>query len=235
MLLFADDAEHQLFLHLLWSTVRDFEWTCLSYCLMPNHIHLLVRLEGPTLSRGMQRLETAWARRYNDRRGTYGHVFQGRFASQPVTTDSHLRRALRYIALNPVRAGLVPRPADFKWSAHRAIVGLDSPRFVAVGEALRPFGGGGIESIATYQAFVADQAGAEAYALEFEYDGAGPPPTPESLSALARDADADTVILTGHGQLGHSFAAIARTLGWSRWTVARRFARLQSQRAPHGD
>ena len=84
MVLFGDAAEHQLFLQMLWTVLRDCGWTCLSYCLMPNHVHLLLRLPRPTLSLGMQRLETGWARRYNDRRGRYGHVFQGRFASRLV-------------------------------------------------------------------------------------------------------------------------------------------------------
>jgi len=182
----------------------------------------------------MQRLETSWARRYNDRRGRYGHVFQGRFASCVVSTDLHLREALRYIALNPVRAGICHRPADFPWSAHRALVGFDPPRFLSVDAALEPFGRGG-DAMKTYEAFVADRTAAEHFALAVEGESADPSPAQFALRELARHADPETVIVTGHEELGLPFAAIARVLGCSRWTVARRFAKLRPDRAPLGD
>ncbi len=231
-MLFADESEHQLFLQILWQTIREFHWACLSYCLMPNHFHLLLSHDRPNLSPGMQRLGLTYARRYNDRRDRYGHVFQGRFGSRLVRERSHLYATLRYIALNPVRAGLCTQPADFPWSAHRALLGIDPARLVAVEETWRLFGATQSTAIESYRALVNDQTADAAFAATLE--GGDAPRTPPDLTELAAAADPDTVITVGHTQLGHSFAAIGRVLGRNRSSVARRFAKLQALRATRG-
>ena len=90
----------------------------LSYCLMPNHIHLAVWPHGDKdLSRWMQWLFTAHVRRYHRHYGTSGHVWQGRFKAFPIQQDAHLLMVLRYIEANPLRAGLVDRAEKWSWSS----------------------------------------------------------------------------------------------------------------------
>lgn len=232
--LFGDPAEYQLFLQLLWRTTREFGWSCLSYCLMPNHFHLLVRHEQSNLSAGMQKLGLTYARLYNDRRGRYGHVFQGRFASSPVVDGSHLYATLRYIALNPVRAGLCADPAAFPWSAHRALMELDPPRLVSVNDTWRLFSSTKADAVDAYAAVVANRAADEAFAAMRDQDGATGPVTPRDLRELAKTLSPDQLIVTGHLELGHSFAAIGRVIGRDRSSVARRFAKLKAARATPG-
>jgi putative transposase len=98
----------------------------LGYCLMPNHFHLVPRPNADgDLGRWMQWLLTAQARRYHRRYGTTGHIGQGRFQAFPVQEDDHLRTVLRYVERNPVRAELVSRAEDWRWSCLAAWRGGD--------------------------------------------------------------------------------------------------------------
>ena len=90
----------------------------LGYCLMPNHFHLVLRpRKDGDLGRWMQWLLTAHARRYHRHYGTTGHVWQGRFKAFPVEDDDHLVTVLRYVERNALRAELVSRAEDWKWSS----------------------------------------------------------------------------------------------------------------------
>ena len=90
----------------------------LGYCLMPNHFHLVLRPhEDGDLGRWMQWLLTTHARRYHRHYGTTGHVWQGRFKAFPVQDDDHLVTVLRYVERNALRAELVSRAEDWKWSS----------------------------------------------------------------------------------------------------------------------
>ena len=90
----------------------------LGYCLMPNHFHLLMRPQADgDLGRWVQWLLMAHARRYHRHYGTSGHVWQGRFKAFIIQDDDHLRTVLRYVEPNPLRAELVARAEDWKWSS----------------------------------------------------------------------------------------------------------------------
>jgi REP-associated tyrosine transposase len=136
-----DDRDRALFLITLSRTVRRHRWTLLAYCLMTNHYHLVLRLDRDGLSSAMCELNGGFARMMNLRHGRTGHLFERRFHDELVTTDRHLLEAIRYVVLNPVRAGLCERADQWKWSSHRACAGLDLPLpGLAVGEVLSLFG-----------------------------------------------------------------------------------------------
>ena len=86
---------------------------------MSNHCHLVIETPERTLGVGMRRLAGRHAQTFNRRHGTYGHVFQGRYGSVLVESDLHFAQLLRYVAVNPVSAGLCTDPADWRWSSHR--------------------------------------------------------------------------------------------------------------------
>ena len=154
-LIFLDYLDYELYLRLLAQTVERYQWIVLAYCLMPNHVHLVVRLREPTLSAGMHRQQGLYARRFNERYATTGHVFEARFHSSHISDEAHLLGVVRYVVQNPSVAGLCDDPAGWPWSSHRAVAGLThggSP--VAVREARALFGSARI-SVARYADFVA--------------------------------------------------------------------------------
>lgn len=139
--IFWDDRDYQTFLMFLGQVASRYGWIVLAYCLMPNHVHLLVRVPAANLSQGMQFLNGAYSRTTNKRRGRVRHLFQNRFGSVHVQTDAHLLGEFRYVALNPVEAGLCRRPEEWRWSSYRATAGFSPPPpFLAVREALAFFG-----------------------------------------------------------------------------------------------
>jgi REP-associated tyrosine transposase len=126
---------------------------------MGNHVHLLIEIREENRSEGMQWLLGRYAQDFNWRHGLDGHLFQGRFKSETVTSQRHLLELSRYIVLNPVRAGLRASAADWPWSSYRAAVGaVAAPSFLTVDWLLEHFGRTIEAARLTYELFVADGA-----------------------------------------------------------------------------
>jgi putative transposase len=143
MKIFLDDTEFAWFAGLLGEVVEEFAFECWNYCVMPNHYHLTLRPTLSNLSEGMKQLNEDYARWWNRRHQHVGHVFQGPFKDQIVQEDQYCLTLCRYVALNPVRAGLAARPEDWTWSSYAATVGLRPlPEFLTAGPTLRLLGEG---------------------------------------------------------------------------------------------
>ena len=95
-------ADRWRYIKLLRKTVERTSWMCLSYCLMGNHVHLLIETREPNLGAGMHRLHGAYAQWFNRRHGFVGHVFQNRYESVTIENDPQLWVTAAYIARNPV-------------------------------------------------------------------------------------------------------------------------------------
>ena len=131
--IFEDDEDCARFLIVLASTVARYHVLCHAYCLMGNHYHLLVQTPKANLSVAMRQLNGVYTQRFNRRHERCGHVLQGRFGAQLVDGDAYLREVCRYIVLNPVRAGLVAHPGEWRWSSFRATAGeTEAPGFLTV-------------------------------------------------------------------------------------------------------
>jgi REP element-mobilizing transposase RayT len=138
---FQDDREREHFVGLLNTTVDRCGWSCRSWCLLSTHYHLYVLTPEPDLSAGIQYLNGRYAQWANWSRNERSHIFEGRFGSVSVENESHSLEIHRYIALNPVRAGLVRNPQDWPWSSFRATVGDEPPpEFLDVRAVLAEFG-----------------------------------------------------------------------------------------------
>jgi REP element-mobilizing transposase RayT len=131
--IFLEDRDRAFVLRELEDVCRVHDWTWLSYCLMTNHGHFVVETRRPTLGDGMRQLAGRHAQAFNRRHASDGHLFQGRYGSVLVRSDTHFAQLLRYVALNPVAAGLCAGPSDWRWSSHSALLG-DHP---AASEARR--------------------------------------------------------------------------------------------------
>jgi REP element-mobilizing transposase RayT len=140
--IFLDTRDRVGFLDLLADVVDRCSWTCLAYCLMGNHFHLLVDTPHPDLDRGMRRLQGVYAQAFNRRYEREGHLFHRRYGASVLPDDDVVRYVVRYIVQNPVAAGLCRRPGDWPWSSHRATLGpVRMPTFLAADRLLRLFGG----------------------------------------------------------------------------------------------
>lgn len=125
--IFRSDADRLHFLGLLSQVVARFGWLVYSWTLMTNHYHLVVETPGANLSRGMHWLNGRYAGYFNRRRKRRGHLFQGRFGSVLIEKQTHLNEVLRYTVLNPVRAGMVAHPGEYRWSSYNACAGVEPP------------------------------------------------------------------------------------------------------------
>jgi REP-associated tyrosine transposase len=121
--IFEDDDDCARFLIVLAGTVARYRVLCHAYCLMGNHYHLLLQTLEANLSLAMRHLNGVYTQRFNRRHERCGHVLQGRFAAQLVDGDVYVREVCRYVVLNPVRAGLVAHPGEWRWSSFRATAG----------------------------------------------------------------------------------------------------------------
>jgi putative transposase len=118
---FHNESDYAIVTRLMEAAQRRVRVDILAWCLMPNHIHLVLcpRADGD-LARWMHWVLTTHVQRHRVRYKTTGRVWQGRYKSFPIQADSHLLTVLRYVERNPVRAGLVPRAVDWKWSSASA-------------------------------------------------------------------------------------------------------------------
>ena len=117
---FFSDDDYRAYMALMAEWCGRLDTEVWAYCLMPNHVHLIVVPEAADgLRRAIGEAHRRYTRLVNVREDWRGHLWQGRFASFPMD-EAHLLAATRYVELNPVRAGLVEKPQDWAWSSARA-------------------------------------------------------------------------------------------------------------------
>ena len=125
--IFSDDGDRIVYLELLREQCQLYPVSLLGYCLMSNHVHLVaVPHTSEALAQSLKQTHGRYASYWNARQLSSGHVWQGRFYSCPLD-ESHLWKALRYVELNPVRAGMVTAPELWKWSSAAAHCGFTDP------------------------------------------------------------------------------------------------------------
>ncbi len=137
--IFTDDKDRYRFYEILQSSCERFHHRIHAFCLMTNHLHLEIQVGDVTLSRIMQNVSLRYTQWYNWRHKKTGHVFQGRYKAVMVDADAYLLELAAYVHLNPVRAHMVSRPADYKWSSHRAYLGKESLPWLEVNMILSQF------------------------------------------------------------------------------------------------
>jgi len=134
-----DPPDYRCLLYLVAQAVKRFKWLVHEYCLMPNHYHFVIETPEAGLSRGMQLINGRYAQLFNHRGGLDGHLFQGRFKSFLVESAGHRLWLTRYIARNPVEAGLCADPREWRWSSFGALRRNSAPDWLAHTEVLALF------------------------------------------------------------------------------------------------
>jgi len=120
--IFYDEDDYQRFMGTLERLKTD-KFEVYGYCLMSNHVHLLIHEKSEEIPQIMKRIGTSYAWWYNRKYQRTGHVFQGRYGSECVEDDKYLLTVIRYIHKNPVKAGMISEPEDYRWSSIQAYYG----------------------------------------------------------------------------------------------------------------
>jgi putative transposase len=171
--IFRDDRDREQFLArfgelVVWAGARVYAW-----CLLSTHFHVLIRRGEQPLAALMRRLMTGHAVRFNRRHGRAGHLFQNRYKSIVVEEEPYFLQAVRYIHLNPVRAGLVFTPEQleaYPFSGHAVLVGGREAPWQDTTTVLERFGANRPEAVHRYREFVC-AAWAEGHRPEFTGGG----------------------------------------------------------------
>jgi REP element-mobilizing transposase RayT len=245
--IYLDDHDRSRFLVVVQEVVERHHWRCYAYCLMTNHYHLVVDTPLGNLSAGMRQLNGVYTQAFNRRHARVGHLFQGRFSGILVERVSHLLELARYVVLNPVRAGMVGAPEDYRWSSLRATLGRSPlPSWLEAERLLQTF-----NSPARYLEFVREGAGlpspwsalrgsvlgSDAFARAHTAQGGAPAraaeaprrerlagrPRLEQLFAVAggNRGSRDAQVREANRRHGYSLAEIARHLGLHYSTISR--------------
>jgi len=228
----TDEDRYHLYLLLQEGTER-FEYRVHGFCLMSNHLHLAAQVADVPLARGMQNLAFRYTRWVNRREKRIGHLFQGRYKAILVDRDSYLLELVRYIHLNPVRAGLAQDPGDYPWSGHRAYLGQETLPWLTTEWVLGQFARRPDAARRRYEAFVLEGR-KQGYQEEFHRGPKDPrllgddrfrervalrgdacprvPPFDEVVTAVCREYDVTTSLLRDPGrrrQVSEARAAVA--------------------------
>ena len=120
--IFVSDKDREKFLDYLRSATERYSAVIHAYCLMNNHYHLLIQTPAGNLSQIMHHINGAYTTYYNVKRGRSGHLFQGRYRAILVEANAYAQELSCYIHLNPVRAGMVAKPEQYRWSSYLSYV-----------------------------------------------------------------------------------------------------------------
>lgn len=199
--IFTAEDDYLAFEEILCAALERYGARLHAYCWMPNHVHLAIQVSDPPLGRIMHLLASRYARLKQKMVPTTGHLFERRYRAKVVAADQYLLTLVRYIHLNPVRAGLAADPTGYQWSSHRAYLGTVSVGWLEVALTLGLFDPSRAVARIAYQRFMADQPGDDEIAHihpggDRPWAGPGPPaarldwPAASTRSGVPRDLEA---------------------------------------------
>lgn len=152
--LFVHDGDQRLLNRIVARALQTFNSKVHAYCWMTNHLHLLMQVEHVPLGNPMRNIAAEFARAMQAKLDTTGHLFERRYHARLVDADDYFMELLRYIHLNPVRAGLVTCADQYRWSSHHAYVGSRQEPWVATDFGLRFFGTERAQAVTNYRRFL---------------------------------------------------------------------------------
>jgi REP element-mobilizing transposase RayT len=128
--IYDSDHDRLKFLGYLLKVKERYQFYVYTYVLMTNHYHLLIKTLQANISKIMHYINSSYTKYSNIKRDRTGHLFQGRYKSIVVEEDSYFLELSRYIHLNPVKAKIVERPEEYKWSSYRGYTGREKNKYI---------------------------------------------------------------------------------------------------------
>jgi len=125
--IFLQEEDKQRFLETVKEKIHGDRFSLLAYCLMDNHVHLLLREGKEDIARVMKRITVSYVYYFNKKYKRVGHLFQDRYRSEVVEKDGYILALVRYIHQNPIKAGMVKSAEEYKWSSHHSYLNEDAP------------------------------------------------------------------------------------------------------------
>ena len=260
--IFKDDFDRSLLMELVAEIHDRYAVRFYAVCLMGTHYHLVIETPRANLSEAMRQLNGRFTEKTNARHQLTGHLFEGRFGSALIERDRYLRRAVRYVLRNPVKAGQVSDPADWPWSTYRATAGqAPCPKWLATDWLPWAFGADTLEdaqrrfvgycnksrdkkvinwnTIAygspAFEAALAEVA--RRRRAERPLPRAASPEPPPPLGVIFADIDSlahrDRLIQLAHRKHGYALAQISRHLHLHDGAASRLLSRLERPRNVH--
>ena len=153
--LFRDDQDRTVFIRELAQAGEKARWTCLAFCLMTTHYHLVLEVEDGALPVGMHALNFRFAAHFNKRHDMKGHVLGTRYGSRRLVDGESLLDRFRYVVQNPVEAMLCDSPAAWEWSSYPGLIGFAEPQsFVDATRVLEQFEGSRESALGQLRRFI---------------------------------------------------------------------------------
>lgn len=125
-IIFNDEEDKHRFIWILKKYKELNKYTVYSYCLMDNHVHILIKESEDDISNAIKRISSSYVWWYNNKYERIGHLFQARFKSEVVNSDRYLLTVMRYIHKNPVKANMVSNLNQYQWSSYNEYIGKEN-------------------------------------------------------------------------------------------------------------
>ena len=145
--IFLDEYDRSRFINTTFDKISEENSEIYAYCLMSNHVHLLIGEFNNNLSRLMKRINVSYVYYFNKKYKRIGHLFQDRFKSENVDNEPYMLEVIRYIHNNPVKAGIVRNPRDYKWSSYNDYITTNMMSKLSVDKVLDLFGENTLDSL----------------------------------------------------------------------------------------
>lgn len=142
--IFQEHEDFQVYLSIIEHALKYYNemYEIICYCLMTNHVHILVKTKEIHISRLIGRINGIYAKWFNDKYDYIGHLFQDRYFAELIESDSQMLTASQYIHLNPVRANMVALPEEYEWSSFKMYTGKKKEKLISTEYILPYFEGG---------------------------------------------------------------------------------------------
>lgn len=139
--IFKGGEDFQVYLEIIQEALEYYgaEFEVICYCLMDNHVHLLLKTKDKHMKYFMARISGIYTKYFNDKHNFIGHLYQDRYFSELIETDTQMLETSRYIHLNPIRANMVKKPEDYDWSSYSMYIGKKREKLISPSEILRYF------------------------------------------------------------------------------------------------
>lgn len=140
--IFVEEQDYRYLAELIYTAQMKYGFKLHAYCFMTNHYHFLIETENEHISKIMKQINGLYTQYFNKKYHRDGALFRGRYNSFAVKSDAYFLQTSRYISLNPVKAGIVKKPEQYRWSSFKAYLGNQSDKITSTERTLQYFNDG---------------------------------------------------------------------------------------------